>query len=351
LVLEFGVFDHLDASGRPLHLYYEDRLRIIEMFEKAGFRGYYVAEHHATPLGMAPSPNVFLTAVAGRTTSLRFGPLVFALPLYHPFRLAQEICMLDQLSLGRLELGFGRGASPIEAAYFGNDHKEAEGVYRDFLDRILTGLRDDTMDGRGTFGGYPDIPLLVHPYQRPHPPLWYGAHSTESAARAARLGSSIVSLDTAGETREFADSFRDAWAEAHGADSLAGNGNGSAPWSPPLVGLGLFVVVAETDAKALEIARRAYPVWHDSFNWLFRRHGSMPSHQRPPDWDGIVAEGRAVSGSPDTVTALLAERVTESTCNYLVGQHVFGDMTVDETARSIELYGAEVMPKLRAAYP
>ena len=111
-LLKFGVFDHLDRGAIPIVQYYEARLRIIKMYDAAGFYAYHVAEHHATPLGMAPSPSVFLAAVAQRTRKLRFGPMVYALTLYHPLRLAEEICMLDQMSHGRLELGFGRGASP-----------------------------------------------------------------------------------------------------------------------------------------------------------------------------------------------------------------------------------------------
>ena len=70
---------------------------------------------------MAPSPSVFLAAVAQRTKRLRFGPMVYCLPLYHPLRLAEEICMLDQMSGGRLDLGVGRGISPIETGYYGVD--------------------------------------------------------------------------------------------------------------------------------------------------------------------------------------------------------------------------------------
>src|SRR5215469_15759337 len=106
--MEFGVFDHLDRDGAPLHDYYDARLTIVEAYDRLGFYAYHVAEHHATPLGMAPSPSVFLAAVAQRTRRLRFGPLVYALPLYHPLRLIEEICMLDQMSDGRLEIGFGR---------------------------------------------------------------------------------------------------------------------------------------------------------------------------------------------------------------------------------------------------
>ena len=127
--IEFGVFDHLDRTGPSLADYYEDRLKIAEAYDRAGFYGYHLAEHHATPLGMAPSPNVFLAAVAQRTRRLRFGPMVYVLPLYHPLRLIEEICMLDQISGGRLDIGFGRGASPIELAIYGEDPDAAQAIY------------------------------------------------------------------------------------------------------------------------------------------------------------------------------------------------------------------------------
>src|SRR5262249_58691603 len=97
----------------------EERLQLVEAYDAAGFHAYHLAEHHATPLGMAPSPGVFLAAVAQRTRNLRFGALVYALPLHHPLRMIEEICMLDHLSGGRVDIGFGRGSSPIELAHFG----------------------------------------------------------------------------------------------------------------------------------------------------------------------------------------------------------------------------------------
>src|SRR6187200_1571223 len=96
--LEFGIFDHLDDNGVPLADLFEARLKLTEQYDRAGFRSYHIAEHHSTPLGMAPSPSVFLAAVAQRTKRLRFGPLLYALPLYHPLRMIEEICMLDQMS-------------------------------------------------------------------------------------------------------------------------------------------------------------------------------------------------------------------------------------------------------------
>ena len=73
--MEFGVFDHLDRYGGPLADFYEDRLRITEAYDRAGFYAYHLAEHHSTPLGMAPSPSVFLSrsrSARGRCASARW---------------------------------------------------------------------------------------------------------------------------------------------------------------------------------------------------------------------------------------------------------------------------------------
>src|SRR3981081_4224916 len=134
--MEFGVFDHLDRYDIPLHEYYEARLKLIELYDAAGFYAYHLAEHHATPLGMAPSPRVFLAAVAQRTRRLRFGPMVYALPLYHPLRLIEEICMLDQMSGGRLPIGIGPGAPPGGLALFRTGRQEGAG---DLCRRARTG--------------------------------------------------------------------------------------------------------------------------------------------------------------------------------------------------------------------
>src|SRR5262249_48616035 len=124
--MKFGVFDHMDRGTLPLGEQYESRLELVEAYERHGFHLYHLAEHHATPLGMAPSPSVFLSAVAQRTKRLRFGPLVYTLPMYHPLRAAEEICMLDHLSRGRLEIGVGRGISAHELTYYGVDPQEAQ---------------------------------------------------------------------------------------------------------------------------------------------------------------------------------------------------------------------------------
>jgi alkanesulfonate monooxygenase SsuD/methylene tetrahydromethanopterin reductase-like flavin-dependent oxidoreductase (luciferase family) len=97
-MLKFGLFDHVDYNGKPLGEQLEDRLKLVGLLEAERYDVYHVAEHHSTPLGTIPSPSVFLAAVAERTKRIRFGPLVYVLPLHHPLRLYEEICLLDHLS-------------------------------------------------------------------------------------------------------------------------------------------------------------------------------------------------------------------------------------------------------------
>src|SRR5215210_6249408 len=127
--MKFGIFDHMDRAKVPLGQQYEERLQLIQAYERAGFHAYHVAEHHGTPLGMSPSPGVFLSGLAQRRRRIRFGPLISPLPVYNPLRLAEEICMLDHLSHGRLELGVGRGASQFELQYYGVDVATVQARY------------------------------------------------------------------------------------------------------------------------------------------------------------------------------------------------------------------------------
>jgi alkanesulfonate monooxygenase SsuD/methylene tetrahydromethanopterin reductase-like flavin-dependent oxidoreductase (luciferase family) len=337
--MEFGVFDHLDRNDLPLRDYYESRLAIAEIYDQLGFYAYHIAEHHSTPLGMAASPSVFLAAVAQRTKRLRFGPLVYALPLYHPLRMIEEICMLDQMSGGRLEIGFGRGSVPAELIYYGQKPEEAQAIYAEALDLIVQGLTSRTLTFKGQYFQFDDVPMELAPYQQPHPPVWYGVHAPESAVRAARRGLQVVSLDPVAATRAAFDAFRAAWREAWGAKPL------------PLMGLGRFVVVADTDAAALAIARRAYPRWHDSFTFLHRKHGRLNAHPRPATFEGLAEVGQGVAGAATTVAAFLRRELDETGSNYCVCQFAFGDLSDAEIRRSIELFARDVMPALAGPVP
>ena len=134
---------------------YEQRLKLIECAEEKGFYCYHIAEHHGSPLNTTPSPSLFLAAAAQRTTRIRLGTLVYVLPAYNPLRLIEEICMLDNLSRGRLDVGVGRGISPIEISFFNIDVQQSRDMFREALDAMTSALatassrsKDDTFPSR-----------------------------------------------------------------------------------------------------------------------------------------------------------------------------------------------------------
>jgi alkanesulfonate monooxygenase SsuD/methylene tetrahydromethanopterin reductase-like flavin-dependent oxidoreductase (luciferase family) len=337
MTLEFGVFDHLDRNDLALSQFYEQRLTVIEGLERFGFYAYHVAEHHFTPLGMAPSPSVFLSAIAQRTRRLRFGTFVYALPVHHPLRVLEEICMLDHMSGGRLEIGFGRGSVPFEISYYGQNAEERQQIYAERLELILKAFAVRTLTWNGRYDRFENVPMELAPLQKPHPPLWYGAHSPDSAERAARKGLNIVTNDMPGNTRAIVSRYRQIWREVRPAAGF------------PKMGIVRFIVVAATDSEALKCARRAYLRWRSSFNYLSEMHGTKPdSPLNAESFDRLMDQGQAIAGSPDTVRQALAAQVKDSEANYVVGQFCFGDLTVDEMCRSVELFAKQIIPSLRA---
>src|SRR5438876_1282342 len=336
LGMEFGVFDHLDLGDRPHERFYRERLEIVEAYERAGFHSYHVAEHHLTPLGMAPSPSVFLAAVAQRTKRLRFGLMVTVAPLYHPLRLLEEICMLDQMSGGRLEVAFGRGALPAEVRFFDVDPAQTEKLHQETVGFILEALSEGEVTVTAE-SGKRRLPLAIPALQKPHPPLWYGVHSPEAAERAARRGMNVVGLDTVAELKPAFARFRAVWKEARGDAPL------------PRMGPGRFIVVGKSAGDARAAARRAYKRWYESFTFLSSLLGVSHRHSRPPEFEAIAEDGRAFAGDPEGVAGYVRAQLEEAGANYFVGQFAFGNLSLEETLRSIGLFADEVMPMLKHA--
>jgi alkanesulfonate monooxygenase SsuD/methylene tetrahydromethanopterin reductase-like flavin-dependent oxidoreductase (luciferase family) len=336
--MKFGVFDHMDDAGVPLGQLYADRLALTEAYYRAGIWGYHIAEHHSTPLGCAASPSLFLAQVAQRTKNLRFGPLVYLLPFYHPLRLIEEICMLDHMSGGRFLLGIGRGVSPFETRAYGLDFAQTGELYHEAFQLILKGLATDELTFEGKHYQYRNVPMVLRPLQRPHPPLWYGTTIPDNADWPAANDVNIVSIALRPAVRSITDRYR-------AVRTKLGKKEG------PLLGVARHVVVAETDAAARKIAQRAYPRWRESFRWLFQRHGAEPriAGLYPLTFDELAALDNGVAGSPATVRDFIGKEIEASGANYLLSWFAFGDMTHRESLTSIELFAREVMPAFAKA--
>jgi len=333
--MKFGIFDHVDQSGAPLADLYENRLRLAEVYDRAGFYCYHIAEHHGTPLGAAGSPSVFLAAVAQRTKRLRFGPLVYVLSTTHPLRVFEEICMLDQMSRGRLEVGIGRGTSPYEMGYFGVDIGESLKIYTEAYEVIMRALRSTRLNFEGEHFQFKDVPVVLESYQKPHPPLWYGLSSPDAVPWVAQNGINVVCNGPSAPVRAVTDRYRSLWQEQP-----------HAPGSPlPLLGLGRHLMVADTHAEAFDIGKRAFKVWYDNLQRLWREHGKpMTRYPIPEDFQAAVDAGVIIVGTPGEVIAGLEREIGISGVNYVLTRYAYGDLSFEESSRSLSLFVQEVMP-------
>ena len=335
-----GIFDHLERlEDVSLADFFESRLQFIEAADRDGVFAYHLAEHHATPLGMAPSPSVFLSAVAQRTERIRFGPLLYVLPLYEPLRLIEEIAMLDNMSGGRFELGVGRGASPFELAYYNVPMLESHSMFEESVEVIAKGLRNPTLSHRGRHYRYHDVPMEIRPLQQPNPPFWFGAFSPANATFAGARNMNAV----CGGTNKMVAKLSEIYLEAL---------NASAPenYLNPDNGRRLFgamrhCFIADSDKEAHAVAKPAYRAHYDNLMKLWRKFNTVNT-LFTPDIDEAAGHDVALVGSAQTVCAKIKAYFAETKANYLVLAFCWGSLTPEQSRRSLELFAAEVMPNI-----
>jgi alkanesulfonate monooxygenase SsuD/methylene tetrahydromethanopterin reductase-like flavin-dependent oxidoreductase (luciferase family) len=339
--VQFGIFDWIDRNQLPLPDLYEQRLQCLEYADEAGFYCYHLAEHQCTPLGMASSPGIFLSAAIQRTQRLRLGPLVYLLPLYNPLRLVQEICMLDQMSRGRVEVGVGRGVSPYELGFYHVTPQEARAKFREALDILISGLTSGEVSYEGQYFSFKHVRLHIEPFQRPYPPLWYPTDNTDSITWLAEEGlNTITHYPPMTTMRELFDLYKYVWQEHHTNPKRL-----NAHVTAPKYGIVRHVYVAETDVQALRDAKAAFADFIANFNYLRLVNGDTGGRAAYlADFDARLQEGLHIVGSPDTVTTQVQEHLRLTGSNYFVGSFFFGTLSREQMLRSIRLFAQEVMP-------
>ena len=344
--MKFGIFDHVDRSDRPLNKQLAERLDFLKVADEVGFYCYHVAEHHATPLNMVPVPGVYLGAVARATRRIHLGPLVYLLPLYSPLRLIEEICMLDHLSYGRLEVGVGRGVSPFELKYHKVEHDKSRDIFVDAFQCISAGLKTDMLTYQGPHYSYENVPIALRPLQQPHPAFWYGSSNTTGATWAGEHGMHFLSLGPTGFAKKNIDAFRAA------LEKRGGPANPKAEFSGGVaIGVQRHIFVADTDVEAKRFAKPAMERHLAHLNWLRVKHGVGAADARfnvprGATFEEGVADGSVIAGRPQTVLAELERQTAELGINYLLTYLFLGTMSLADALRSLQLFSAEVMPKL-----
>ncbi len=331
--MRFGVFDHNDASGRPATVQLDERLSLVTEYERLGYYAYHMAEHHGTPLSLTPSPHLMLAAASQRTSRIRLGTLISILPLYHPLRVVEEACTLDQLTGGRLDLGVGRGISPIETAFHGVPGEQTQERFDEAFTVLRAGLTSDSVDFHGKYYDITNAPVVTRPVQDPVP-LWYGTRTLERARWCARLGMPMMALVPSPAVRPLTDAYRAEWSSL--GRPLAD--------LPPL-GITRSVVVAPTGEEAMKIANRAFTGFLANFESLWKRYNVPHPPVLPAStYEGIHATGHFYAGDPAGAREWVARHRDMAGVTYMALETCFGDMTKDEALQSAGLLATEVMP-------
>ncbi len=344
--MKIGLFDHVEAGERPLAQLLDERLEFAAAADAAGFYCLHVAEHHATPLNLVPVPGVYLGAVARATKHMRLGPLVYLLPLYSPLRLIEEICMLDHLSHGRLDVGVGRGVSPFELKFHKVEHDNSRNIFVDAYKCIGAGLTTDTLSYDGKYYAYENVPIALRPLQQPHPPFWYASSSPIGSTWAGEQGLHFVTLGPMPAAKACIDAYRAALAKRGAPAQPKPEFPGGA-----VIGCQRHIFVADTDAEAHRFAKPAMEVHLANLNWLKVKLGDVGPHARVTiphgtTYEGMLAHGGVIAGSPQTVRATIERQVGELGINYLLTYPFLGTMKLADALRSLSLFSTEVMPHL-----
>jgi len=350
MAVQFGIFDHIEGiAGTPMHKLLQDRLDLITMADAAGFAGYHLAEHHGSDLCMAPNQEIFLAAAAQATTQIRIGPMIKILPVHHPLRVIEDICLLDQLTQGRVDYGVGRGIAAIEHFWFEGDWFAAHERFDEALGLILTGLQTGRVEATGPHYEFPPIDVTLSPFQKPNPPFWYPGNPVT----AGRFGLNLMWPGPI--PKDAYDLYVKTW-----DDNAGGPVRAEAPGARPRVGSTMTLIVSETEAEAKEIAGR---VW----TGLARRVNNVHSLDRlrlddeqaeaalnplahacralvAPGGEAMLPELTAHSGTADQVRAHIESYLAEGMCDYIVVQLPAGDMTFEEGKRSLQLFIDGVLP-------
>lgn len=167
--------------------WYGEAVSLAQASEAAGFDTFWVSEHHGFADGYLPSPLVLLAAIAARTTSIRLGTGLLLGPLRHPVKLAEDACVVDQLSEGRLVLGLGAGYHLAEFDMFGTDASTRGQRLTETVEILRRAWQSERFSHHGTIYSLDGVHVSPPPFRDTGIPIWLGGYAPSALRRAARL--------------------------------------------------------------------------------------------------------------------------------------------------------------------
>ena len=294
-----------------------------------------IGEHHRADFAVS-SPEMVLAAIAGQTARIRLGSAVTVLSSDDPIRVFQRFATLDALSNGRAEVILGRGSFIESFPLFGYQLDQYETLFEEKLALYAAVLEADRTGEPLTWRGTTRAPLIR---QRVFPTTEYGRLTTwigvggspESVIRAANYGLPLMLAIIGGNPHRFIP-YVDLYHRA-----LAERGVASLP-----VGVHSHGHVAETDALARE---ELWPAYREMRNRIGAERGWGPTSRA--EYEREIETGSLYVGAPETVARKIAATAQALGLARFDMKYSAGALAHDALLRSIELYGREVIPRVR----
>jgi len=366
----------------PKHRFPHDQLletlrEQVVLAEEMGFETIWLGEHHFGPHGMGNIPNPLLVGadLAARTTRIRIGQLANIAVWWHPIRLAEDIAMLDNLTRGRIDVGFGRGIWPYEGPQF-HPHadprktKENHELFRETVDIVTKALTQEFFAHQGPNYTFPapettfshprfqsdptwqvgdrvvKLNVTPRPYQRPHPPFWMTVSTDASVSLAAELGLNACYWQP--PPRKLRERF--------GVYSSIRSAREGRPYR---LGEAQAVMRHTYVGSSMEEARRIAEegvMFSFSYNNPFRGMQVFmnPGEEVRPDmtldWE-FLAQRHLLVGSPQDVAEKLQELEEVCGLEYLILNYGHGWLAHEDAVRNLELFAGKVMPFFKGVGP
>jgi probable LLM family oxidoreductase len=335
--VEFGLDTFGDVSEAPdgSRTPYPEVIRQVveqaELADAVGVDFFGLGEHHRDDFAVS-APEIVLAAIAARTERIRLGTAVTVLSSDDPVRVYEKFATLDAVSNGRAEIILGRGSFTESFPLFGFDLADYERLFEEKID-LLHALLDE---GPVTWQGALRPPLVA---QDVYPktasgrlPTWVGVGgSPESVVRAARYGFPLVLAIIGGQPARFApyvDLYHRALAQLE------------QPQLPVAVHSPGFV--AATDGEAAELYWRHHKVMVDRIG---AERGWPPTTRER--FEDEITDGALHLGSPETVATKIADTVRTLGIQRFDLKYSAGTLPHAAAMTAIELYGREVIPRVR----
>ena len=325
-----------EAAARTAKALFDNAVALWKRMDTLDFEGIFFSEHHFGP-SYSPSPNLLIAAIAQSTTRLRLGTMGVVLPLYQPWRVLEEIGMLDHLTGGRLEIGCASGV-PQELIQTGIGPEENRGRFDETVNILDAWLAEPVISHHGLYYNFDNLRVVPRPFQQPSPPKWTTVVSTASAVKAAARRSKIcAAFESVGRIREIFDAYR---GEADRLGLACG---------PDHLGIRRNVSIAPDAAEARERSQMAREIARKVLAGDPRvRQQSASLLDAPKPGAGFsVHDDEFIAGTPAQVAEQIVAQCRSCGAGHFLA--ILGRAVDAQRIQAVELFAREVIPVLRRA--